>query len=165
MGWIRSVYLYLFALLGLVLVTIGSVQLVGLGLRSWVLTAADAEVRLRAMPEPPLRLAPRELEILQADSTLDPQVRAALRSWAEDYERIRAEREQLDPVEARRQREAAEALALLLVGIPLYLYHWRTIRRERGGQFADHPVEARAGPGPGSGPGSPGSSLSADHDL
>ena len=27
---------------------------------------------------------------------------------------------------------ACIAIALLLVGLPVYLYHWRTIRRERG---------------------------------
>ena len=131
MTWIRWVYLYLFALVGLVLITIGSVQLVGLGLRSYVFTEADAEMRLRHMPDPPMRVSPDRLERLQADSTLDPATREALRMWAADYERMRAESETIDPIRSRRQRDAAGAIALLLVGLPLYLYHWRTIRRER----------------------------------
>ncbi len=30
----------------------------------------------------------------------------------------------------QRQREVSEALAMLIVGIPLYKYHWRTIQKE-----------------------------------
>jgi hypothetical protein len=132
MSWIRTVYLYLFALLGLVLITVGSVQLVGLGLRTWVLTDADAEARVRHSIEPPLRPGPERIENLAEDTTLDEETRRALRSWAEDYHRMREQRAAIDPVRSRRQREAAGALALLLVGVPLYLYHWRTIHRERG---------------------------------
>lgn len=132
MNWIRPVYLYLFALIGLVLITIGSVQLVGLGLRSWVLTEADAEMRVRYTPDPPMMLRPDRMERLQADTTLDQETRETLRQMAEDYRRMREEREAIDPVKSRRQRDAARALAFLLVGFPLYGYHWRTIRRERG---------------------------------
>lgn len=148
MGWIRTVYLYLFALIGLVLITIGSVRLVDLGLRAYVLTEADAEARLRWSPEPPLRLAPQEVQELAADTTLTPATRRALEQWAEDYERQRAEREAVDPIRSQRQRQAAGAIALLLVGVPLYFYHWRTIRRERGGEPRDHapgPPEPDAG--------------------
>lgn len=135
MNWIRPVYLYLFALLGLVLVTIGSVQLVGLGLRTWVLTEADAEMRMSQYgPEPPLRLTPDRIEALEGDTALDAETREMLRQWASDYERQREQRAALDPVKSRRQRDAAGAIALLLVGLPLYLYHWRTIRRERNDQ-------------------------------
>ena len=41
MSLIRKIYLYLFSLIGLVLVVIGCVQLVNLGLKAYVFTAAD----------------------------------------------------------------------------------------------------------------------------
>ena len=135
MHWIRVVYLYLFSLLGLVLVVIGSAQLVNLALRTYVLTEADAELRWQHVPEPPMRaMAPERARQMADDSVtpLEPEEREALRSWAAEYERTREQREAVDPVRSRRQRDAAGALGLLLVGLPLYLYHWRTIRRERG---------------------------------
>ncbi len=100
---------------------------------SWIriLTDADAEINVRPV-EPPLRLGPDRLERLQSDTTLDETTHQALRDWGEEHHRVRERREALDPVRSRRQREAAGAIALLLVGLPLYLYHWRTIRRERG---------------------------------
>ena len=133
MHWIRVVYLYLFALVGLVLLTIGGVQIVSLGLRTYVLTEADAEMRMQYYPEPPMRFAPDRATALSADTTLTPQEREALRQWAADYDRQRAMREAIDPVRSRRQRDLARAIALLLVGLPLFGYHWRTIRLERAG--------------------------------
>ena len=40
---IRTIYLYLFALLGLVLLTIGSIRFVDMALRAFVFTKADQE--------------------------------------------------------------------------------------------------------------------------
>ena len=136
MHWIRVVYLYLFALVGLVLVTVGGVQLVSLGLRTYVLTEADAEMRMHYMPEPPVRFTPDRATAMAEDTSLSAQEREALRQWAEDYERQRRMREEIDPVKSRRQRDAARAIAFLLVGLPLFGYHWRTIRRERAGFLA-----------------------------
>ena len=133
MHWIRVVYLYLFALVGLVLLTIGGVQLVSLGLRTFVLTEADAEMRMHYMPDPPMRFAPDRVTAAAGDTTFSPQEREAFRQWAADYERQRRMREAIDPVRSRRQRDAARALAFLIIGAPLFVYHWRTIRRERAG--------------------------------
>lgn len=135
MHWIRVVYLYLFALLGLVLVTIGGIQMVSLGLRTWVLTEADAEARIHYYPDPPMRFAPDRAAATAEDTvvTLTQEEREALRHWAADYERQRQVRAGIDPVRSRRQRDAAWAISLLLVGAPLFGYHWRTIRKERAG--------------------------------
>lgn len=136
MNWVRVVYLYLFALVGLVLLTIGGVQLTSLGLRAWVLTEADAEMRVYHMPEPPVRFTAERADRLAADTTLDAETREALRQWAADYQRQRERQEAVDPVRSRRQRDAARALAFILVGLPLFGYHWRTIRKERAGFLA-----------------------------
>lgn len=133
MHWVRVVYLYLFALVGLILLTIGGVQLTSLGLRSYVLTEADAEMRVQYLPEPPVRFTADNARNLARDTTLGAEEREALRQWAADYERQREQREAIDPVRSRRQRDAARALAFLIVGLPLFGYHWRTIRKERAG--------------------------------
>jgi len=43
---IRTIYLYLFALLGLVLIIIGGVQFIDMGLKTFVFTKADEEQKL-----------------------------------------------------------------------------------------------------------------------
>lgn len=110
---LKLVYLYLFSLVGLVLMIIGSVQLIDLGLTTWVFTEAD-EVNIY----PELKLPDPENE-----RELDPE------------EKERVEEERLEYLEkertARRQRKAAGALAMIIVGLPVYLYHWQMIRKER----------------------------------
>jgi hypothetical protein len=52
------------------------------------------------------------------------------KQWKSDYEEWREHRESIDPVIARRLREAARNLSFIIVGLPLYVYHWRLIRRD-----------------------------------
>ena len=51
--WVRTVYLYLFALVGLGLFTTGAVQLLDMGLRAAIFTQADSEERMRSVPPMP----------------------------------------------------------------------------------------------------------------
>ena len=43
---VRTIYLYIFALLGLVLLIIGSVNFLNMGLKAFVFTQADEESRI-----------------------------------------------------------------------------------------------------------------------
>ena len=127
-GLVRKIYLYLFSLVGLVLVVIGAVQLVGLVLKAYIFTEADRYYeypRARFVEEPP-KIAPESSE----PSTLD-----RLNAQFEGYKE--PTREEIEAFEARqrtsnRQREAAEALAMIIIGAPLYFYHWRVVQRDRG---------------------------------
>lgn len=53
-----------------------------------------------------------------------------------EVEYVEPSPEELEEFEAKqrtanREREAAEALAMILVGAPLYYYHWKVISRDR----------------------------------
>jgi hypothetical protein len=128
--WVRTVYLYLFAFVGLLLVTIGGVQFLNMGLRATIFTQADAQERLRMPPPAPFGPKSENMEAYARNPQLSPDDRAAVQQWLEDYKRWQKESARIDPVRANREREAANALAMILVGLPLYLFHWRLIRRE-----------------------------------
>ncbi len=99
---IRLVYLYLFSFVGLLTVVIGSVRMVDLALKVLVFTEADRyEYTVPMKPAEPG--APDESEIRKQ----------ALR----DQSRTR-------------QRDFTGAFAMIAVGLPLYLYHWRVIQKE-----------------------------------
>jgi hypothetical protein len=106
--WIKKIYVYIFATVGLVLMIIGSVQLISLGLKAYVFTKADIQ-HVYPMAKPAL---PNDTSTPQQP---DPQEVA-------DY--------QLKELESSRQRQAAGALAMLIVGIPLFAYHFRIIRKD-----------------------------------
>lgn len=109
---IKLLYLYLFSLVGLVLIVIGSVQIINLGLTTWVFTQAD-EVIMYPSQRP---LSPE----FESEREVDPAEEEKLEKERVEY----MERERT----SRRQRTAASALAMIIVGAPLYLYHWRSIR-------------------------------------
>ena len=39
---------------------------------------------------------------------------------------------QNEQTKSQRESTAANALAMIIVGIPLYLYHWRVIKKDKG---------------------------------
>ena len=126
---VRTVYLYVATLVGLGLLIAGGVQAFELILKATVLTQADAQEELWAR-QPPVPYALDAVEDLSESDELTETQRAAINRWLDDYERWEEEHQAVNTVAARRERQLATALALLLVGIPVYMYHWSVIRRD-----------------------------------
>lgn len=123
---IRTIYLYLFTIIGLVLVVIGGVRFVDMGLKTFVFTKAEVDQdydRMKVMPYPIERM-----EMMQDDEELSETEKEMMRQMVEDY-RQQSE-EEINYLTIRRHRDASINLAMILVGLPLYLYHWRIIRKE-----------------------------------
>lgn len=103
---LRLLYLYLFSFVGLLIVVMGGIQLVNLGIRTFVFPKADYyEIG-------PVTLPNKEGMMEQAET--------------EDEAKVR----QIQDVSRQRQRELANAVAMVAVGAPLYLYHWRIIQKD-----------------------------------
>ena len=127
---IRIIYLYIFAITGLVLLIIGGVRFIDMGLKAFVFTAADEEQRFY-IKQPPMPMYPMEkIEDIQDGGELTAQQKEAIERWLVDYETWEEQREEVDPITSQRHRDASINLAMILVGAPLYIYHWGTIRKE-----------------------------------
>ena len=105
---IRLLYLYLFSFIGLIIAVIGTIQIVDLGMKVYIFKDADKY-------DYPMttKFDPSGKEVTLTDQEIKDQ------KVQQDKETTR-----------NRQRQASTALAMLLVGIPLYKYHWNTIKRE-----------------------------------
>lgn len=104
---IRLLYLYLFSFVGLVITVIGSVRLMEIGLKTFVFKNADTFVSYpNARPVVP-----------DGKPILEPS-----REELDKYQKEETQRQ--------RQREASGALSMIIVGLPLYLYHWKSIKKE-----------------------------------
>ena len=124
---IRTIYLYLFTIIGLVLVVIGSARFVDMGLRTFVFTKAEANQsqdynRLRA-----ISYSMERIEIMQNDENFAEEERVIMRQMIDEYKN---QDEEVSHLTIKRHRDASTNLAMILVGLPLYFYHWRIIRRE-----------------------------------
>ena len=131
---IRTIYLYLFTLVGLFLIVIGSVQFLNMGLKAFVFTKADQEMRMH-YKQPPMPMCSGEYEshgdvVGSVKLTVDEEKQVDM--WLAEYKAWQEEKDTVDPVTADRHRDASINLAMMIVGLPLYLYHWRTIKKDQG---------------------------------
>lgn len=106
---IRLLYLYLFSFIGLIIAVIGLIQLVDLGMKAYVFKDADKYETYTY----PTKIGPSGKEVTLTDKEKEEQ-------------KMMQENE----TKRQRQRQASTAISMLLVGIPLYKYHWRLIKKE-----------------------------------
>ena len=99
---LRLLYLYLFSFVGLLIVVFGSIQLVNLGIKTFVFKDVD-KYEIGPMMK----------------------IEGQVQESKEDQE-ARQSRE----MTRNRQRELANTIAMISIGAPLYLYHWRIIQNE-----------------------------------
>lgn len=100
---IRLIYLYLFSFVGLLTVVIGSVRMVDLALKVFVFPESDKYEYTAPITA--------EGEKGQIDEKVMKE------NAARDQKR-------------NRERDLSNSLAMISVGLPLYLYHWKTIQKE-----------------------------------
>jgi len=129
---VRTIYLYIFALLGLALMTIGAVRFVDMGLKAFVFTKADQERYLYEKQPPTAPLAEEKINAIKSgkETTVSEAEKAALAQWLVDYNNFKDYSEKVDPLTSQRHRDASINIALFFVGLPLYIYHWRLIKKE-----------------------------------
>lgn len=137
--------MYTFSLVGLVLVVIGGVQLVNMGLKAWVFTQADEEQRIWQKQPPMPVITEKRVEAAVKEGKIEnltEDEKGAMEQWLVSYGAWKQQQEKFDPVTSQRHRDAASSLSYILVGLPLYLFHWRIIRREKG-ELADNNGEEK----------------------
>lgn len=101
---LRLLYLYLFSFVGLLITVIGSIQILDLALKTYVFRVSD----FSAYPLTPVTDDKGKVTFSVEDQ----------------------KRSQLEEAANQRKRNLSNSLAMILVGTPLYLYHWKTIRKE-----------------------------------
>lgn len=100
--------MYGFSLLGLVLVIIGTVRILDLGLKTFIFTKAD---NYATYPYPAVDMKGKE-------------VSSSAMVSREEQDKYNAENRA-----SQRQNTASSSLAMIIVGFPLFLYHWKMIHK------------------------------------
>ncbi len=124
---LRKVYLYLFSMIGLILVIIGAVGFINLGLQLTIFRDA-LQYKYGYLDRPPEPYFLERVNTLKESEELTEQDKEMLKQWEEDYKKWQESQKKgyLPYVE----NELSRDVALLIVGIPLYLYHWSLIKKE-----------------------------------
>jgi hypothetical protein len=113
MAWIKKVYLYLVSLVSLVILIIAGIMLINMALKTWVFTKADTNY---------YGYCPVIEQTTTDNSTVPVKETAPRECTDEEYAK--------DQRSAQKQRDAAQALAMIIVATPVFLYHWKLARKE-----------------------------------
>lgn len=107
---LKKAYLYLVSVISLVIAVIGAIMLINMALKTWVFPKADQNFYSYPCPmsaPPDGKAAPCDQAALDQQKKLDVENRAA-----------------------QKQRDAAQALAMIIVATPVWYYHWKMARKE-----------------------------------
>lgn len=115
---IRTIYLYLFSLVGLVLVVIGCVQFVDLGLKTYVFTKANQAIVYPTYPM--TKIGP------MGDLSTEPLTEEEIAQYEKQQQEVQQKQQESDQA-----RTAAGSLAMIIIGIPLFFYHWILVRKDK----------------------------------
>jgi len=134
---VRTIYLYLFALIGLVLLTIGTVSFVDMGLKIFIFTKAEEPQRIRQEYKH-FGTVPISIERIEkyqkggelTEGELTEEEETAIKKWYQNYKQWQEAEAKIDYLTSQRHEDASKNLAFILIGLPLYLFHWRIIRKE-----------------------------------
>ncbi len=101
---LRLIHLYLFSFVGLLITVIGSIQIVDLTLKTYVFKVSEYS----SYPIMDIKDEKGVVTMSAADQQKQQEADAA----------------------NQRKRNLSNSLAMILIGTPLYLYHWKTIKKE-----------------------------------
>lgn len=134
---IRTIYLYLFALIGLGMLVVGCAMILNLGLKTFIFTKADEIEDYYARPatlylDTEVKTV-QNLQVCADKCNLTEIQKEQIANWLVDYETWQSTEKNRDAnyyQTRNRQQQAATALSLILVGLPLWLFHWAIIKRD-----------------------------------
>lgn len=109
---LKKAYLYLVSVISLVIFVVGAIQLLDMGLKTWVFTKADRDF----YGGPCYSNRPVKVDGAQQPCTAEEE--AAQKKLNDD---MRA---------AQKQRQASTAIAMIVIASPVWYFHWNLARKE-----------------------------------
>ena len=115
---IKSIYFYSVSLIALMMIVFSTVDLINIGLKTWIFTKADQ----------PGYIQPCDVAAVPSSPAKDGQAADIQTQLAVCEANTK---QQLEQYQTQKQSDAVRDLAFLVVGIPVFAYHWTTIRKEQ----------------------------------
>jgi hypothetical protein len=109
---LKKAYLYLVSVISLVIAVVGAIMLLNMALKTWVFTKADKDFYFTPCSSTrPIQVDGKQIECTAEEEAKQKQL-------------------QEDSRAAQKQRDAAQALAMIIVATPVWYYHWKMARKE-----------------------------------
>jgi len=126
---VRTIYLYTVALISLIFLCVGIGNIVNTSLKAYVFPEAEKK-DYYACNTQPYFLSSVDLQKMKATApTIDQQTQ--IDNLLRDYENWQKENTGETCIKAERQKKQVDASTMILIALPLYLFHWRIIKKEK----------------------------------
>jgi hypothetical protein len=133
---IRPIYFYFISLAALLMIVIAGGMLINVGLKTWVIKSADQtgnqQIDNQLKLSSSISAGPSEKTPIQsivdcgAKCGLGDTTVSQAKQWLVDYSAWEAVSNNYN----NKQRQAASEIPFVLLGIPLFWYHWSVVRKE-----------------------------------
>jgi hypothetical protein len=123
---IRTIYLYTAALVSLIFVAVGTGTVLNTVLRAYVFPKAESGGYSRCNEAPSVCSFP---EVQKSNATADQ--KTELDKIIQDYENWKKNNAGEECFSAERQRSIVDAITMLIIALPICLFHWRLIKRDK----------------------------------
>jgi len=129
---IRPTYFYFISLAALLMIVIAGGMLINLGLKTWVIKSADEAENLARKVSMPVPEGIVETSAVQSiidcgeKCGIEAETISLARAWQDDYKAWQDASYNYN----NKQRQAAATIPYVVLGIPLFWYHWSVVRRE-----------------------------------
>lgn len=124
---IRTIYLYLASLISLIFVAVGTGNFINLGLKVYVFPKAEKGGYSRCNEQPPVYA----LDKNAMAGVATPDQKTQLENLLRDYEDWKKRNTGAECYSQERQNTAVNALTMMIVALPIFLFHWRIIKKEK----------------------------------
>lgn len=127
---IRSIYLYIAALVSLIFLAVGTGTLLNTGMKYYVFPKAEKGGFSRCNQTPPVY----SLDKAAYSNVATEEQKVQLENLLKDYDQWKAENTGEECYSIERQSKVVDALTMIIVALPIFLFHWRIIKKEKEGK-------------------------------
>lgn len=124
---IRTIYLYLAALVSLIFVAVGTGNLINTALKFYLFPKAEKGGFSRCNQQPPIY----SLDKNAMAGIATPDQKIQLDNLLRDYEQWQKDNTGEECYSQERQNNIVNALTMMIIAIPILAIHWRIIKREK----------------------------------
>ena len=125
---IRTIYLYLASLISLIFVAVGTGTLLNTGLKAALFPEAEKKSFFECNQQPPMIGSP-DVSGYKAIATEDQ--KAQLNQLLKDYQNWKDNSMGEKCIKPARQNKIVDALTMIIIALPIFLFHWRIIKKEK----------------------------------
>lgn len=131
---IRTIYLYVAALVSLIFVAVGTGTILNTVLKAYVFPKAEKGGFSRCNQQPPVFGLDKNAFAGVATSDQKAQLENVIR----DYEQWKANNTGEECYSQERQNNVVDALTMLVIALPVCLFHWRLIKKDKEEKEAEN---------------------------